>query len=679
MRCLCSGLLFLLLAVSLSAQGLGGLEDLSDLLEGEAALTEEAEVVVTAARYPQRVDRTPSNVFVITREQLQAMNAKSLADALRFVPGFTVFRRQQLGHEVSAFGVGGQFSNKILVLLDGHRITEPAFGSASWQDFPLVLEEVDRIEVVQGPESTLYGSNAFAGVVNILTGAHLGKEVERLSLAGGNRGYSDLSYHRSTRLEEGNLSVSLRQERRGGFGGLEDGAGNLDPFFTSGEEQRRRILRLVHESRPGGTWNSRWSLALTEVGHQGLALAPGSPTEQDGQTRATFVTLDLDRALRDDQQLRIRGSFSEFDRQLSGAPFTLFGIQERQQGSSQLELEVSLSDRVGPWKLAGGLSGRRVTATSYLTGGADDDALTSELFLHGERDFGDRFVLFLGVREIFQQLASDELSWKIAGLYRPRPDTALRLSLGTSFRQPDLVSARFLTVSSFRGAPTNQPLFATNPNLGNEVAQGFVQFGMERRWHDSRAKVDFYTAELEGIIDLVPFGPRPVAFTPAPTLLPIRSQRWENGREVARVRGVTVAFEKSLGELQLQLGGHLQDVDGLNGFEDAPYAPPHSESLILTLPSEGRRCSGSLAVLRTSATDVDVNARQDGAAAKLPGYTTVDLHIQRVLSSRSRLGLSVRNLFDQRVREMIYSMIGDHQEQGVRFGREVWLTWRVDL
>jgi outer membrane cobalamin receptor len=677
---LCWLFLFFCFVPLATAQDNLELEGLSSLFEEEAALTQEAEVVVTSARYGQRVDRTPSHVQVISRHQIEALHPKSVGDLLRFIPGFTVLRRQQLGQEISAFGVGGQFSNKILVLLDGHRVTEPTFGMVPWQDLPIVLEEVERIEVVLGPESTLYGSNAFSGVVNIITGAHHGKDVERLTLRGGNRGFSDLSYHRSTRLPGGgSLAVSLLEEQRGSFGALVDGAGNPDPFFHSGEEIGRRVLRVTHRSAPDRTWQARYSLGRVETSQTYLPLAPGSQRELDSENLSSWLSLDLERALAGERRFSLRASYSDLDRKLSTAPFAVFGIPGNHLDSSGLNVELSLSDRIGPWTLAGGVSGRRVSTSTYLTSGLDDDAQTTEFFLHGEREIGERLVLFLGARQVYQQLAEDELSWKVAGLYRPRWHTALRLSMGTSFRQPDLVSARFVNVNSFRGAPTNQPVFATNSNLSNEVARGFVQFGLERHWERTLAKVDLYTASLQGMISLVPFGPPVVAFTPAPVTLPIRPQRWENATGEARLRGGTLALEQEIGVFRLAFGGNYQRVRGISGTQGAPYAPRRSETLVLELPRERRRWGGAITLSRVSGLSVDTNALLDGASPTLPDYTTVDLHLTRSLARKSSLTLSVRNLLDKQHREMIYSLVGDSQEQGVSFGREVWLSYRVDL
>ena len=147
-----------------------------------------------------------------------------------------------------------------------------------------------------------------------------------------------------------------------------------------------------------------------------------------------------------------------------------------------------------------------------------------------------------------------------------------------------------------------------------------------------------------------------------------------------RVKGVTVAGETDLGAFRLKATVTLQDVDCRTNQTDAPYAPHRVGSLQLLLPpSPDRRWSGALSLHAVSSLDVDANALLDGAPARLPGWATTDLSLTRRVTSRTRVTFSVRDLFDKQRREMLYTLIGDNREQGVRFGREVWLGVSFDL
>jgi outer membrane cobalamin receptor len=656
------------------------IDSLSDLLAEEAALTTAADTVVTATRYAQRVDRTPSNVTVISREEIEAMAPKSAADLLRFVPGLAVLRRQQLGHEVGALGTGGQFANKVLVLLDGHRMTEPGFGSIPWADLPIVVDELERVEVVFGPESAVYGTNAFAAVVNFITRSSGGVSRRRLRVAAGTRDYTSVTGHVRDQSDGGHLSAVVQLEGRGGFGPMVDSTGAPDTGFPGEEDLSRRVARVSHELEVGEGERLRYSLAATQARIRGVPHIPAVQSATLEEHRGTYLSADYERELGPQRSLTLRSSFARLERQLGAAPLAALGIQESNLDSSLGDLELRLRHRWGAWSVVTGATSRRVKQIGYLTSGQDDDSVTSALFAQGERNFGKRFVLYLGARQVFQDLADDELSWQVAGLYRPRPHTAWRLGLGTSFRQPDVITDRLTTADTLGGQPLNSPAFQSNHAVQSEVAREFLQLGWERRWSRATLSVDGYTAKLERRIDLVSFGPTVTTLTAPVISLGRPGLRFENAATAARVRGLTVAGERRLGVLRLKGTVTFQDVDGVPVSVDAPYAPHQVGSLQLLLPaSPARRWSGALSLHGVSAVDVDPNALGDGAPARLPGWATTDLSLTRRLSGASRMTIGVRDLFDTQRREMIYSFIGDTREQGVRFGREFWLGVTFDL
>lgn len=124
------------------------------------------EIVVTASALPERVDETPATVTVITREDIDARVARDVSDVLREVPGITVARIGSAGHQTSIFTRGANAAHT-LVMWNGVAINTPFFGGYDWGQFS--TSGIEQIEVVRGPYSALYGSDAMAGVVNILT------------------------------------------------------------------------------------------------------------------------------------------------------------------------------------------------------------------------------------------------------------------------------------------------------------------------------------------------------------------------------------------------------------------------------------------------------------------------------------------------------------------------------
>ncbi len=126
--------------------------------------------VTTTSKEPEELWNTPAAVFVLTQEDIRRSGATSLPEALRLVPGVQVSRIDEDHWAVGIRGFADQFSKSMLVLVDGRSLYTPLFAGVYWalQD-GLMLEDVDRIEVIRGPGGTIWGSNAVNGVINIIT------------------------------------------------------------------------------------------------------------------------------------------------------------------------------------------------------------------------------------------------------------------------------------------------------------------------------------------------------------------------------------------------------------------------------------------------------------------------------------------------------------------------------
>lgn len=125
--------------------------------------------VTTAARKPVKLSDATSAVFVVSKEDLRRSGATTVPDALRMVPGLEVARISANQWAVSSRGFNGRFANKLLVLVDGRTVYTPSFSGVYWEVQDLLLEDIERIEVVRGPGAALWGANAVNGVINIIT------------------------------------------------------------------------------------------------------------------------------------------------------------------------------------------------------------------------------------------------------------------------------------------------------------------------------------------------------------------------------------------------------------------------------------------------------------------------------------------------------------------------------
>jgi iron complex outermembrane receptor protein len=125
--------------------------------------------VTSASRREERLLEAPASIFVITAEDIRRSGATTLPEALRIAPNLQVVRGDTSQYVVSARGGLGGTANKMLVLIDGRTVYTPLFAGVFWDAQNVLLEDVERIEVISGPGGTLWGTNAVNGVVNITT------------------------------------------------------------------------------------------------------------------------------------------------------------------------------------------------------------------------------------------------------------------------------------------------------------------------------------------------------------------------------------------------------------------------------------------------------------------------------------------------------------------------------
>ena len=140
------------------------------------------EVVVTASRWEEPVERVPQDVTIITHADIEKKGVPFVVDLLRLQPDLQVVQNGGPGTVATLLMRGGG-SSQVLVMVDGFKINSPSTGSADLSG--LLTTDVERIEIIKGPQSTLYGSEAMAGVVNIITKKGAGKLKADLSAEGG--------------------------------------------------------------------------------------------------------------------------------------------------------------------------------------------------------------------------------------------------------------------------------------------------------------------------------------------------------------------------------------------------------------------------------------------------------------------------------------------------------------
>lgn len=135
----------------------------------EADYLEDIPLVLSPARLAQPVTEAPAAVTVIDREMIEASGARQIADLFRLVPGFTVAYFNGYTPSVAYHGFADEYSRRMQVLIDGRSMYLPSIGGVAWNDLPLTIDDIARIEVIRGSDSASYGSNSFLGVISITT------------------------------------------------------------------------------------------------------------------------------------------------------------------------------------------------------------------------------------------------------------------------------------------------------------------------------------------------------------------------------------------------------------------------------------------------------------------------------------------------------------------------------
>jgi iron complex outermembrane recepter protein len=142
--------------------------------------------VTTASREPERVLDTPAAVYVITQEDIQRSGATTIPDALRLAPGVEVAQADSHTWSVGIRGFGTNLTRNVLVLIDGRTVYTTLLAGTFWEVQHVMLEDVERIEIIRGPGATIWGPNAVNGVINIITKSTKETHGALVSAGGGN-------------------------------------------------------------------------------------------------------------------------------------------------------------------------------------------------------------------------------------------------------------------------------------------------------------------------------------------------------------------------------------------------------------------------------------------------------------------------------------------------------------
>jgi vitamin B12 transporter len=438
---------------------------------GSAALEP---VVVTATRTEQPADQVLASVDIVAGDDLLRLPAAELSDALRFVPGVEPTRLGGPGQQTSIF-VRGTESNHVLVLMDGLRINPGTIGTAAIQN--IAPEFAERVEVVKGPRSTLYGSDAIGGVVNVIT--RDAEDGASLQAGYGSFDTRTAGFSAGFGGERAGARVAAAWEDSAGFPAragdtLDRGYENTSFAATFHAAAGPVALGLRGWYASGTTQYSDFFLAPLDQDFENMTLAT---TAEFAPTEVWSSRLMLGHA-EDNLEQNQSDDFIDTAR-----------------NTVDWQNDVRLSDAL---TLTAGLLWQDEEADAFSDFGFDlvdvysSDVTTSQLYLQGQAGSGPHRML-LGAAYTDHEIFGGHETWNAEYGYVFAGDALVTFSAGTAFRAPDATD-----LYSF---------FGGNPELEPEESESYEVGYRQPLGERQSVSIAAFRNDIDGLITFVPTGP----------------------------------------------------------------------------------------------------------------------------------------------------------------------------
>ena len=597
---LAAGLLCALAAPAFAADANNAPTDIDDLF-------------VTASRTAQTQDATLASVSVITREDIDRLQPASLPDLLRGQAGLSISNNGGMGKESSVFLRGAE-SDQTIVLVDGIKIGSATLGKAALQDIP--VDQIERIEIVRGPYSSLYGSEAIGGVIQIFTRRPQGAFSPNFSFAVGTHETARTAAGVGGRGEKGWYSVNAAHERTEGIDSCR-GAGF--PIFAGcfTVEPDKDAYRNTSLSAQGGyTFNAQWDAEARIMRAEGRNEYDGdfqnrsSVTEQIASARVRYrptqtltLTLNAGESTDTSDDYKDAASVGYFD-------------THRSQGSVQADIAAGGGVfTVGfDW-----LRDRIDSATTYVdvtTGNVIDQRINHAMFGQWQQTFGAHS-LQLSLRRD----ENDQFGGKTTGavLWGWDLTEALRFtaSYGTAYKAPTFNELYF----PFFGDPALRPETSRSFELGLRGEHGWGSWSVNAFQTRAEDLIGYDPTPRDGL----PFG-------------------GANNIDAARIRGVEIGGDTTLA--------------GWNLHGSATWLDPRDDQgadIDNILPRRARQAARIDADRRFGGFSVGASVSAQGYryddpanTRRMGGYATTDLRIGYALTPAWTVQLNADNVFDKR-------------------------------
>ncbi len=272
--------------------------------------------ITTPSKRPEELLNTPAAAYVITGEDIRRSGVTSIPDALRMAPGVTVSRIDVSRWAVSMRGFHGQYAKHLLVMIDGRSVYTPLFSGVTWDMQDVMLEDIDRIEVVRGPGASTWGANAVNGVINIITKSAKDTQGGVVTAGGGTieEAFGGARYGGAIN-ENTFYRVYVKAFERGGF--VDQNGNDTDATWDS----VRGGFRLDGEPTAWDTWSLQGDVynSEPEIAARPANAPPGSDAIQlqEADNIGASLVGSWNHVFTDTSILRLQSYYDYIDRDVS--------------------------------------------------------------------------------------------------------------------------------------------------------------------------------------------------------------------------------------------------------------------------------------------------------------------------------------------------------------------------
>ena len=501
------------------------------------------EVVVTASRTKQEVKESPSSVEVITREDIDKMGAESVAQALQLAIGIDTQENTMVGNRSSLRGMN---TNQTLILIDGRRVrTENTSETMNFYELKRVnMDDVERIEIVRGAASSLYGSEALGGVINIIK-KHPGKMQTAVTLDWTSRQSDEGIRFDSGKLGKWALSGSFKHMdvRERGTDALSNMYGKKNFFNLDGrmEMTKDKWLDVFFDYLTEDLYMKDSLTQGTDYDHKRFSTGvkySGRDKRGDYEMQAYYTYFDKHQRTRQ----RANHSLSSFDDmkfnslifdgrrsiQIAADHLLTFGGEYRKEDYQSTRIK--------------GSNTRKLEGVTNQLGDSSMDY--AALYLQDEWLASPRWLIIPSLRWDYNSEFGNELTGKLGTTYKITKDVRFKANIGTAYRAPTASELYFdwhHTPTATRQAIINVYIEG-NPNLKPEKSLNF-DLGFEFEKDKTFGKLTYFHNKVDDLITTVPVE---TIFTPGRPARILMHHRYENVTQ-ATLQGIEFEAKQSLG------------------------------------------------------------------------------------------------------------------------------------